>query len=404
MYQKEIHIWDFPNNMYIKLPFNYRNIFFQLAFLEFKTTNNLQKILKHNNLPTNIIRWRDEKDQEYKQLIHLKSLLFLIPYVKKRKKKITKIYEGIKTIKFSQKRITKSKELIHLIKELRYIFKGNKKFSKLIDINEGTLRHYINNNKIKTIPSSLVKTLLKITKEDIIKYSFSKRELENKIISYKSYHGKEIFPKFNNERKLPIKITPEFESIIYHMIGDGHVSKIGSSEYTQLNEIGKNNFLQKLFRVFGYFNYSKEGLNNGRIYISKTIISIICDYYNLSADNFRWNKSILPKVCFNKNNSFKLAGLIAIIVDEGYVGNNKITIGLSNQILLSQIKQLALDLDLSCGKLTLKKGNETKKDSFRFNILKRSIKKLLIKTKELGKKYPTCNLAQKENKILTLIN
>lgn len=404
MEQEEIHVWDFPENIYVKLPEEYRNVFFQLAFLEFKKTSNLQMILKKNKLPTNIIRWREGRDKGHKQLTHLKSLLYLIPYVKIRRENITKVYNKIIINNFKEKRIDKDKDIIYLIKELMYILKGNKNLSKLTNINEGTLRSYARYNKIKTLPAFFVKDLVKIIEDRIIKFSFSLKELENKIISYKASHGKEINPEFNNERKLPIKVDPEFESIIYHLMADGYVSKIGSSEYTQLSEIGKKNFLDKLFRVFGKFDFSEEGLKNGRVYISKTIISIICNYYHLAPNDFKWNSSMLPDICKTRDNSFKLAGLLSFIVDEGYIGTNKITVHSSNKILLSQIRQLGLDLDISCYEIKLKKGRNNTKDSFRFNIPKRSIKELFDKTKELEEKYTTCNLAQKESKVLSIIN
>jgi len=134
---KEIHIWDFPENMYIKLPDDYRNSFFRLAFLEFKTTANLKKALRENNLATNVIRWRTGKDSIMNQLVSLNSLLFITPYVIKRRNKILKVYNNINTkIDFSLKKIIKNKNLISLIKDIRYIFGGNEALSKFLDVNK----------------------------------------------------------------------------------------------------------------------------------------------------------------------------------------------------------------------------------------------------------------------------
>ncbi|MBW2981889.1 hypothetical protein KY343_03345, partial [Candidatus Woesearchaeota archaeon] len=238
--------------------------------MEFETTTNLQKVLKEKNLATNIIRWRTGKDHRKDQLINLDALLFIKSYVIKRRNKILNVYNDfrIKT-DFSLKRIIKTKNLIFLTKEIRHVLGGNNALSKFLDINTNTLNHYINNDKIKTIPSNLVLSLLKIIEKKIINFTFSFKEIENKVLAYKSYHGKEIIPESKNKRKLPIKINPEFESIVYHLMGDGHVAEIGSSEYTQLNKISKDNFLKKLFNVFGYFDFSKKGYDNGRVYISK---------------------------------------------------------------------------------------------------------------------------------------
>lgn len=401
---EEMHIWDFPDDMYIELPINYRTIFFQLVFLEFKTTKNLQKILKENNLNMNIFRWRDGKDCNLKQLIHLKSLLFLVPYAVKRRCKLINSYNNLKKIDLSQKRVIKTKTLISLFKEIRYIYKGNRILSKIVNINQGTLRHYLNNNKIKRIPSNLILKLFKIIEGEIICFSFSLEELENKIISYKTYHGKEIYPTYLGKRKLPLNITPEFESILYHLFGDGYVSKIGSGEYTQLNNISKNNFLKKLYNSFGYFKIARDGFNKGRVYINRTIINIIKGYYKFNVEDFLWYKSKLPNIISTRDKYFKLAGIVAFIVDEAYIGKSNITIHSSNKILLSQIRELLLEINIQCSNIALKKGMDRTRESYRFNVLKEGVRKLFIEVNILKSKYPTCNFSQKEDKIIKILN
>lgn len=402
---EEIHIWDFPDNMYIRIPSHYRNIFFQLAFLEFGTTENLQRILKRNKLKINIFKWRAGKDRKCEQLVNLDAILFLRSHVEKRRNKIFNIYKNVKNkIVVDEKRISRFNDLTFLMKNIRYIFKGNENFAKSIGISAYKLISYINKSRVKRIPLNLIKIILRITEKEVIPYLFSLKELEDNIIGYKACHGKKIIPEFNKERKIPIKVTPEFESILYHLMGDGHVSEIGSSEYTQLNMLAKQNFLLKLYRTFGFFDISKKGFDDGRIYISKTIIKILCHYYKLNFEEFRWDKSALPQISLGRDNDFKLAGLIAFIVDEGYVGRSVITIYSSNRLLLSQIRQLTIDLDLRCSSIRSQKRRGTTKESFRLTIFKKSVEKLFIKANKLKHIYPTCNFSQKKERILKIVN
>jgi len=402
---EEIHIWDFPSGFYIKLPTWYRTIFFQLVFLEFGNIDNLKEKLKANNLSTNLIRWRDAKDNPYSQLTNLKALLFLQPHVMKRRNKIKSVCKDFKLLyDFSSKKIKKTPEILFLFKQTRYILKNNANLSKILEINPHTLSHYISDNNIKKIPSNIIFKLIAFIEEKVLNFDFSLLELENKVIAYKSYHGKQILPFFQNQRKLPIKINPEFESILFHLLGDGYVAEIGSSEYTQVNLKGGKNFLCKLFHVFGYFDLPDNALEKGRVYISKTLIKIIVNYYGFKTEQFKWDKSKLPVICFNRNEAFKLAGLISFIVDEAHVGKSGITIYSSNKVLLSQIRQLAYDLGLESSEIKLKPGKNSTKDSFRFYLYKRSVKKLFIQSKRLEEDYSSCNFAQKEAKISQIAN
>ena len=307
-------------------------------------------------------------------------------------------------MKFQTNRLEKNDALVFLIKQINYVVNGYQSLSNLLRVNTNTLKNYVNKNQIKTIPSSVFFNIVNLIEEKITKFSFTINEIEDYVISYKSYHGKEISPEFKNQRKLPIIVTPEFESIVYHLMGDGHVTKIGSSEYTQLNKLGKTNFLTKLFNVFGRFNFSMQGFKNGRIYISKTIIKIITNYYGLTPNDFRWDMSYLPEICLKRINSFKLAGLLSFIVDEGHVGKSVITLHSSNFRLLEDIRKITVELDIQCSIIRLKKGKGTTKDSYRFNIVKKGVKCLYSKSIDLRTEYETCNLAQKENKVKKIVN
>jgi hypothetical protein len=398
-----INIWDFPPNMYVKLPKNYRALFFQLAFSAFKNSANLQKHLQQKKLPTNVIRWRNGYEKNSLQLTNLDVLLYLQPHVRNKMNFVWKLYKSHEKCIGSKPRVTKSQSLKLFIKEMSLLFPSKAHFADTLQISLQQLNYHMNNKQTISIPSNIVQKILNIAYKYLKNLTFSKEEIQAKVVSYKTYHGKEIMPVFKKQKKLPIKVTPEFESLIYHLYADGHVSKIGSSEYTQIPLEGKTNFLRKLFNVFGFFHHSKSGFSKGRVYVSKTIIKILCHYYNLKPENFLWNKSRIPEICMNRVNAFKVAGLLSFIVDEGHVGHSNITIHSSNLVLLKQIHSLTLDIGVECFEIRLKKGRGTTKDSFRFNIAKSGVRKLFLKANDVEKEFSTCNFAQKSQKIKDIL-
>jgi hypothetical protein len=401
---KEIHIWDFPNKIFIELPDKYRYAFFTLALINFGGIINIKNKLKKQKLPSNLSRWKTSKDKNITQLCNLDVILFLINYVTEMRIDVQKAYTNVK-LQLNQniRRIPKSNDHLFLINILRLLVGGNENLAKSLNINPSTLRESIRSNRIKKLSIRLVSKILIMVQNEILAFSFTLNELEDNVLSYKYLHSKKIYP-FNKVRKLPILVTPEFESLIYHLMGDGYVPEGGSGEYTQLNKISRSNFLLKLFNIFGKFSYSKDGFNNGRVYISRTILKILCNYYKLNYSQFLWDRSRIPEELINSTNFSKLSGLLAFIVDEGYVGKSSITLHSGNQSLLNQIRNLAFDLGLKCSEVKVKRDRTAKNLSYRFNINKEGVIKLFNETLKLQDIYPTCNLAHKGEKILKIVN
>ena len=396
----KINITGFPKNVFIELPNNYRNILFQLVFLESKNARNVIKSLKEKGLKENIFRWRRGHDKGLPQFINLESLLFLLYKAQISRINIQKKVHVIKLrIRGYNERVEKSEELISLIRSIRYILNGSGKMAQAFKMNPRTLNKYISNKKIKKLPIDFVIRLVKFAESNVLCFNLTINELQDKIISYQAYHGKYIKPEFQGARKLPIQVTPEFESIVYHLMGDGHVKAIGSGECTQLSDEGRKNFLNKLYNVFGYFEITEKSFSDGRVIIPRVIIDIICRYYNLNYDSFNWNTSKLP-LNISSNADFKIAGLSAFIVDEGHINNRGIEIYSGNRQLLSEIRTLAVDLGLDCSDLKAKKPNGNSKESYRFRIRKESSKEFLKMVANLKKNYQYCGLAQKENLML----
>ena len=392
----KINITEFPKNVFVELPHDYRKILFQLIFLESNTAGNAIKSLKDKGLSENIFRWRRGHDRKLPQFINLESLLFLF---NKAKLSRVKIQEKIGVIKIKisnfNERVEKSEELISLVKDARHILNGSGNMAEMFNINPRTLNRYVTDKKIKKLPFDFVAKLVEFAENKVLCFNFTIEELQGKIISYQAYHGKSIKPDFKGERKLPIQVTPEFESIVYHLMGDGHVRAIGSGEYTQLSPEGRKNFLNKLYNIFGYFEVTEKSFSGGRVIVPRVIIEIICKYYSLGYDSFNWDTSKLP-LNISNNVDFKIAGLTAFIVDEGYVSSKGIEIYSGNKTLLSQIRNLAVDLGLDCSDLKIKKPNGNTKQSYRFRIRKEGSEKLIQMIAKLKENYPNCGLAQKE--------
>lgn len=222
------------------------------------------------------------------------------------------------------------------------------------------------------------------------------REIE-KNIEYYTGTGKS-HPIFNP--KLPLHLTPEMVSVIFHFLGDGHIGKKEEvSSYRQMNKIGLNNFLNKLKNVFGEFDYPKKEFENGRLNVPKVITEFYNYYFTLPSTNTF--DSYLPNNIKKMNKEFLLAGLISFIVDEGHVGE-VITIYGKNKRLMTDIREVSI----KCGYLShplREKYAYGKFDVYRFSISCKSYKKFYKDILKVSKSFHTCYLAQKQEKLIEKI-
>lgn len=222
------------------------------------------------------------------------------------------------------------------------------------------------------------------------------REIE-KHVKYYSGWGKS---KCIDEPKLPLYLTPEMVSIIFHFLGDGHIGKKGvCSSYRQMNVQGLNNFLTKLSNVFGNFEYNKKEFENGRLNVPKIITEFYTYYFKLpDTDTF---KGRLPSNIKSLDRDFLIAGLASFIIDEGHVGE-VITIYSKNRILLNDIREIAIKCGYICHQIR-EKFAYGKFDLYRFSISSKSYKQFHSDLKSLTYNFPTCNLAQKQKRLIKQI-
>lgn len=281
---------------------------------------------------------------------------------------------------------------------LDYINECSKKYQLNRKYNSGHLSYWKigkkkDKGKIKTINIPLW-TLIEFSKvlsnENKLNNEFMK-ELEKNIIFYTGI-GKSH--KISNP-KLPLKLTPEMISIIFHFLGDGHIGKKGEvSSYRQMNQIGLTNFLKKLNNVFGEFNYPIKEFNNGRLNVPKIITEFYNYYFKLPSTNTF--DSFIPENIKNFNKEFLMAGLSSFIIDEGNVGE-VITIYSKNKTLLEGIREIAIKCKYLCHPIR-EKYAYGKFDVYRFSISSKSYKKFYSDLAELSKTFPKCDLGHKMEK------
>ncbi len=256
--------------------------------------------------------------------------------------------------------------------------------------NGGDIKYWIEGKKLdkrtgkthpKFMPLWLMLKLAELNKEKIV-------DLQKYIIAYRS-GGKGLII---TNPIIPIKVTPELESIVIHMFGDGAAGDFTPS-YTQKNKRSFNNFIKKLKNCFGEFNksiYFTQGKH--QIKFPKAITDVISEYYSIKS--YRSYDLKIPGKILKRSKQYKLACIISFIVDEGYV-RDVIIFYSSNQLFLSQIRHLVLDCGYSCSEITFNKTS----GSYIFALKNKDIIGFYNDVERLSKKFPTCNLSFKREDI-----
>ncbi len=238
----------------------------------------------------------------------------------------------------------------------------------------------------KFMPLSLVLGLAKLNNEKV-------ENLNKNVISYRS-GGKGLLI---NKPVLPIKVTPELDSVVIHLFGDGAAGEFTPS-YTQKNKDSFDNFIKKIEDCFGKFEksiYFTQG--KYQIKFPKAIPDILSKYYSI--DSYKSHESKIPKeILERKDKKFKLACILAFIVDEGNI-RDVISFYSVNKELISGIRQLVLDCDYNCSKIQFNK----KANSYLFTLSTKDIERFYKDVQELSKEFSTCNLSFKESEIKFII-
>ena len=191
--------------------------------------------------------------------------------------------------------------------------------------------------------------------------------------------------------KLPILLTPETISIIFHLSGDGHVGTGEDiSHYRQVNKEGLECFIQKLRNIFGDFDLTiREG---SKVTIPRIITDFYLHYFKLNT--LGWDIARIPDKIKNMNKEFLLAGLTSFIIDEGHISSDVIEIYYKNKNLIGDIKEISEKIGYST-RGPGEKYRYGKLDSYRIYISTKDARKFYSDILVISKKFPTCKLAHK---------
>ena len=227
--------------------------------------------------------------------------------------------------------------------------------------------------------------------------------MQENIVAYKSRGG---YNYIENPR-LPIKITPIFDMLIAHHIGDGNVvdPKRNRKPYFGYRQYDRHYmaiYIKKIESVFGNIRYKEPYKDKTRSYFPTAVSYLLFKTYNLNTKSFLSKSARVPREIFKKEWKFLLAFLLGIIIDDGHVDSTMIVVGIKN-------KELAKDLIKICNILGYEsKYTERTKNDYReygyVNILKKGMMKLWSDYIELLREYPEVNLGHKGEKIKEFID
>jgi len=229
-------------------------------------------------------------------------------------------------------------------------------------------------------------------------FGISQKTLQKNIVAYKTRRSHN----YVTNPKLPIKITPIFDMLIAHNIGDGGVVKpkgrIPYFGYTQCNKEIRLLYLKKLESLFGKIYYNNEHHSTSRnIYCPSVFTNLFQKIYSLKLEDFYENQARVPREIFNKNDKHKLAFLLGIILDEGHVDSTLIVISLKNHSFLKDLQKICQSLGYSTS------FTKVKENRYCLYINSRSLIKFYNDYNNLLKEYPEVNLCYKGLKIIEFV-
>ncbi len=253
--------------------------------------------------------------------------------------------------------------------------------------NGGDIKYWIEGQRLdertgkihpKFIPLWLVLKLVKVC-------NFNISQLDTRVLSYRS-GGKGLII---NSPILPIKVTPELDSIIIHLFGDGAAGDFTPS-YTQKNKYGVDNFIKKLENCFGEFEQSRYFTQSKhQVKFPKAITDILSKYYSIQS--YHTHESKIPPLILSHSKSHKLASILSFIIDEGCI-RDVITLYSSNLQLLAGVRNLVLDCNYKCSAIKEYPG----RIYYSFNLSNNNLDKIEKDIEQLSKEFLTCGLSFKK--------
>ncbi len=226
-------------------------------------------------------------------------------------------------------------------------------------------------------------------------------DLQSNIIAYKVKRGHNYIEK----PKLPIEITPVFDMLVAHHIGDGNVVNPEGRKpyfaYRQFNDTYRNLYIKKIEHVFGSLNYENKYFNNNnttRIYFPVAGSHLMFNLYGFDVNGFKSETARIPRAILKKNWKHQLSFLTGLIIDEGTIDSDLIAICMKNENLIKDLKKICDNLHYET---SLKKG---KNGMTRLYILSGSLEKFYEDYNTLLLEFPEVGLGYKGEKIKQFID
>lgn len=293
---------------------------------------------------------------------------------------------------------------------LEFLKKINQKIKEDYKNKKKLYEELIKTNRIN-IPFPTFKDMLKpsyryfislnVIKNCCLTLNIPLEKLQRSVLAYKTKGGYNIII----NPKLPIEITPLFDMLIAHHIGDGSVvnpqrGRQAYFSYRQYNQKYMKLYLIKIESIFGKIKYKKIYREKTKTYCPALISNILFDLYNLNTKSFLSKKARIPEQIFKKDKEFLLAFLLGTIIDDGHIDSTMVVVGLRNKNLVKDLLKICklLDYKASSTERTLKYKGKYKKYWY-LNILKEGMINLWKDYNRLIKKYPEANLGYKGKSI-----
>ena len=230
------------------------------------------------------------------------------------------------------------------------------------------------------------------------KLGISEKELQSNIVSYKTAGG----VNFIEKPILPIKITPVFDMLLAHHIGDGTVinpkkGRLPYFGYRQFNQFYRIAYVKKLESIFGKIHFNEENyfLKSTRPYCPPVLSTLFFKYYTLKIEDFLSDRARIPEIIF-QNKERMLAVLIAFIIDEGNIDSTQINIRVKNRGLIGDLNKICNALGYG-SKISYRKLEDSGIDSL--YISRNGMKKFYSDYLVINKKYSVIDLGIKGDRI-----
>ncbi|RJQ18242.1 hypothetical protein C4573_00790 [Candidatus Woesearchaeota archaeon] len=292
------------------------------------------------------------------------------------------------------------KEFLNLInQEIKKRFKTKRAIHEKLTIHYPLL-FSVFKNSMKTSYKQFVDLEIFINLCKLLKIPLG--QFQENILAYKTRRGRNSI----ENPKLPIKITPIFDMILSHHIGDGCVvnpkrNRKPYFSYRQFNKTYRELYIKKIESVFGKLEYKNAYATyeqTTKIYFPVVVSELMFKMYRLNIDSFRSETARIPKEIMRKNWKHKLAFLIGIIIDEGTVDSCLISIRMKNEAIIEDLRDICVDLGYNCSIKQNRHGLHA------LYILSGGLSKFYKDYLILAKEYPEVNLGYKGAKIKEFIS